>query len=130
LLATNCPKTISKSTINLRHPDMIAAPQLSSRSRSCPVKHPPNSQTTYLIILAQHRPPLAVPRQRPANAAVTQLRRADLAREGPVRPIEHVLGRDLDLPPEVLARQQQVERGGGDDDLYARNGVRGEKGGS
>lgn len=55
--------------------------------------------------------------ERPGNLAIPQLRNTDLAREGAIRLIEDVLGRDLDALAEMLAAEKEVEGGRGDDDF-------------
>jgi len=72
---------------------------------------------THLIVLAQHSPPLAMPQHSPGNTAILELVDADLAGEGAIGPIEDVLRGDLEAGAQVLARQEQIQGGRGDDDL-------------
>lgn len=53
----------------------------------------------------------------PLDVAILELRDADLAREGAVRLVEDVLRRDFDALAQVLAREEEVERGRRDDDF-------------
>ena len=59
-------------------------------------------------------------RQSPPNPTINQLLRADLARERPIRFIEHVLRRDLDALAEMFAREEEVQGRWGDDDLCCK----------
>jgi len=72
---------------------------------------------THLVVLAQHSPPLTMPQHSPSDTAILELVDADLAGEGAIGPIEDVLRGDLEAGAQVLARQQQVQGGRGDDDL-------------
>ncbi len=58
-----------------------------------------------------------MPDQRPRNIAILQLINTNLARKGAVRLIEHVLRRDFDALAEMLACEEEIERGWSDDDL-------------
>jgi hypothetical protein len=53
----------------------------------------------------------------PRDVAVFELGDGDFAREGAVGSVEDVLGRDFDARAQVLAGQEEVERGRGDDDF-------------
>lgn len=72
---------------------------------------------THGIVLAENGTPLAVPEHGPCNVGIDELRDANLARKGAVWLVEDVLRRHLDALAQVLARQEQVEGRGGDDDL-------------
>ena len=80
-----------------------AAPQM--RDRIALPAHPVAMPLTHRIVFAHDHSPFRMPGERPANPAVLQLRRADLAGERSVRLVEHVLRRHFDLLAEVLARQ-------------------------
>lgn len=54
---------------------------------------------------------------RPGNAALLQLINGDLTSESAVRLVEDVLGGDLETFAEVIACEEKVERGWGNDDL-------------
>jgi hypothetical protein len=69
------------------------------------------------VVLLQDNTALRVPENRPRDAAVLELVRADLAREGARRLVEDVLRRDFEALAKVLAREEEVEGGWGDDDL-------------
>ena len=53
----------------------------------------------------------------PRDVAVLELGDGDFAREGAVGSVEDVLRRDFDAFAEVLAGEQEVEGGRGDDDF-------------
>jgi hypothetical protein len=59
-----------------------------------------------------------VAQNRPRDAAVLELVGRDLAREGAARLVEDVLRRDFEALAEVFAREEEVERGRGDNDLW------------
>jgi hypothetical protein len=59
-----------------------------------------------------------VAQDRPRDVAVLELRDGDLAGEGAVRLVEDVLGGDFEAGAEMLAREEEVEGGGRDDDLW------------
>jgi hypothetical protein len=69
------------------------------------------------VVLLQDNAALRVPEDRPRDAAVLELVRADLAREGARRLVEDVLCGDFEALAEVLAREEEVEGGWGDDDF-------------
>ena len=54
---------------------------------------------------------------RPGDVAVFELGDADFAREGAVGFVEDVLGCDFDSGAQVLAGEEEVEGGRGDDDF-------------
>lgn len=54
---------------------------------------------------------------RPGDVAVLELVDGDLAREGAVGLVEDVLGSDFDAGAQMLAGDEQVEGGRGDDDF-------------
>jgi hypothetical protein len=58
-----------------------------------------------------------VAQDRPRDAAVLELIRADLACEGAGWLVEDVLRGDFEARAQVLAREEEVEGGWGDDDL-------------
>lgn len=58
-----------------------------------------------------------MPEDDPRDTAVLELRNTNFTGKGPVRLIENVLGRDFDALAQVLAREEEVERGWGDDDF-------------
>lgn len=60
---------------------------------------------------------LAVAEKGPGDVGVLELRNGDLAGEGTVGLVEDVLGSDLDALAGVLAGEEEVEGGRGDDDL-------------
>ncbi len=55
----------------------------------------------------------------PSDVALLELLDRDLAREGSIRLIEHVLGSDLDALAQMLAHHEQVQCWRRDDDLYS-----------
>merc|ERR1712177_123287 len=65
----------------------------------------------------QDHSPLAVAQERPGDVAVLELLDRDLAREGAVGLVEDVLGGDLEARAEVLAGEEEVERGRGHNDF-------------
>jgi hypothetical protein len=69
------------------------------------------------VVFLQDHAALRVPDERPGNAAVLELLGRDLAREGAAGLVEDVLGRDFEAFAELLARGNQVDGGGCDDDL-------------
>jgi hypothetical protein len=58
-----------------------------------------------------------VPEDRPRDVAVFELGDGDFAGEGAVGAVEDVLGCDFDARAQVLAGQEEVEGGWGDDDF-------------
>jgi hypothetical protein len=56
--------------------------------------------------------------ERPGDAAVLELLSGNLACEGTTGLVEDVLGGDFEAFAELLARGDQVEGGGCDDDLW------------
>jgi hypothetical protein len=60
---------------------------------------------------------LAVAEERPGDVGVLELGNGDLAGEGAVGLVEDVLGGDLNALASVLASEEEVEGGRGDDDL-------------
>lgn len=72
----------------------------------------------YFIVLLQHHSSLRVSDQRPVDVAVPELVDGDLARKGAVGFVEHVLRCDRQTLAEVLSREQEVQRGRGNDDLF------------
>jgi hypothetical protein len=69
------------------------------------------------VALLQDDAALAVADQSPGNVGVLELRGGDLAGESAVGLVEDVLGGDLDALAGVLAGEEEVEGGRGDDDL-------------
>lgn len=100
-------------------PLAITTPHLKRvpRPHSFPI-HPLATALTHRIVFTEDNSSFRVPGERPANATVLQLLRADLARKRSVRLVEHVLRRHLNALAEVFAREEQVESRRGDDDLY------------
>lgn len=70
-----------------------------------------------VVALLQDGAALAVAQQGPGDVGVLELVDADLAGEGAVGLVEDVLGGDLDAGAQVLASEEEVEGGWGDDDL-------------
>ena len=70
------------------------------------------------VVFLQDDPALRVAQDRPRDAAVLELVRGDLAREGARWLVEDVLRGDFEAGAEVLAREEKVEGGWGDDDLW------------
>ncbi len=83
-----------------------------------PSKPDQENNKTHSIVLGQDHPPFAMTDEGPSDVALLELLDRDLARESPVRLVEHVLGRDLDALAQMLAHDEQVQRWGRDDDLY------------
>jgi len=78
-----------------------------------------------LVGLAEDGAALRVAEDGPADVAVLELGDADLASEGAVGLVKDVLGGHLDARLELVTDEQEVESGGGDDDLCgARSGQR------
>lgn len=73
--------------------------------------------STHGVVLAQHGAPLTVAEHSPGDLAVLELGNTNLAGEGAIGLVKDVLRGHLNLPAQVLARKQQVERGRGDDDF-------------
>jgi hypothetical protein len=69
------------------------------------------------VVFGEEDTALAVAQDRPGDAAVLELVDADLACEGAVGLVEDVLGGDFDAFAEVLAGEEEIERGWGDDDI-------------
>ena len=61
-----------------------------------------------------------MPHKSPSDPTIFQMVHANLASEGAIRLIKHVLRRDGDLVVQMLAGQQKVQRGWGDDDFGVR----------
>lgn len=69
------------------------------------------------VVLLQDGAALRVAEDGPCDAAVLELLGGDLTGEGTVGLVVDVLGGDLEALAEVLAGQEEVERGGSNDDL-------------
>lgn len=61
-----------------------------------------------------------MPHQRPRDTTILQLLHANFSGVRAIGLVKYVLRRDLDSLAEVLAREQQVERGRRDDDFGVR----------
>lgn len=70
-----------------------------------------------IVALSENGAALRVTENRPCDAAVLELVRADLAGEGAGGLVEDVLGGDFEAGTEVLAGEEEVEGGWGDDDF-------------
>lgn len=70
-----------------------------------------------IVCLLDDRSPFTVPKNRPRNTAIFQLANGDLAGESAIGLIEDVLCGDFDALAKVLAGEEQVEGGRGDDDF-------------
>lgn len=69
------------------------------------------------VVLLQDDPALRVAEDGPGDAGVLELLNGDLAGEGAVGLVVDVLSSDLDALAQVLAGQEQVQRGRSNDDL-------------
>ena len=65
--------------------------------------------SNYIVRLAQDGPPLRVTEDGPADAAVLELRDADLAREGTVGLVKDVLSSNFDVVLEMLAHEEEIQ---------------------
>lgn len=92
-----------------RLPSLLSTPPFLCASRE---------RCSYIILLHENNPSFTVPAQRPPNFTITQLLRADLARESSIGLVEHVLATDFDFRLEMLANEEEEETGWGDDDFY------------
>ena len=72
---------------------------------------------THLILLLQQGPPLAVTKQCPLNLTVSELCYTNLAGICAIGLVKDILCADFDFFAEMLACQEKVEEGRGDDDL-------------
>jgi hypothetical protein len=70
-----------------------------------------------IVRLLQNNAALRVPEDRPCDTTLFELVNGDLAGEGTVRLVEDVLRGYFKAGAEVLAREEEVEGGGCDDDL-------------
>ena len=58
-----------------------------------------------------------MPRQRPANLAISELLGADLTRKSPIGLVKDILRADLDLRIEMLTHEKEEEAGRCNDDF-------------
>lgn len=70
-----------------------------------------------IVALGENGATLRVAQDGPCDTAVLELVRADLACEGAGRLVEDVLRGDFEAGAQVLAGEEEVEGGWGDDDL-------------